>query len=199
MQTRHVPQKPSVIVIAGPNGSGKSTSASSLLAGIADLEAFVNADEIAKGLAGFAPERAAVAAGRVMLDRLKELSSREVTFAFETTLASRAFAPWIADLLANGYDFHLIFLTLPSPDLSVARVAGRVHEGGHDIPEAVIRRRFEGSHRNFFVLYRPMATTWKMYDNASQNLALVAAGSASGTDVIADAPRWQALKRSYGT
>ena len=95
--------KPNVVVIAGPNGAGKSTAAPILLAASLHIVDFVNADVIARGLSGFAPERAAISAGRIMLDRLKELAARRATFAFETTLSSRTFAPWIKDLVATGY------------------------------------------------------------------------------------------------
>lgn len=121
---------PSVVVLAGPNGAGKSTAAPALLHGRLAVEQFVNADEIARGLAGFAPETAAIPAGRIMVARLKELARTRANFAFETTLASRSFAPWLASLVAGGYRFHLVFLWLPSADLAVARVADRVRLGG---------------------------------------------------------------------
>ncbi|KAF0246466.1 MAG: hypothetical protein FD180_647 [Planctomycetota bacterium] len=191
--------KPNVIVIAGPNGAGKSTSAPILLARKLKVEEFVNADVIAKGLSGFAPEKSAIAAGRIMLDRLKELAERRATFAFETTLASRTFAHWLKELVSSGYEFHLFFLTIPTPDLSVARVAGRVMQGGHHVPEVDIRRRFDGGLRNFFSLYRPIATTWKMYDNAERKLRFIAMGSAEGTEAVADRKRWDELKRSYSS
>src|SRR5690242_10389042 len=101
-----------------------------------------------RGLSGFEPGRAAMAAGRIMLSRLRELARQRRTFAFETTLASRPFAPWLAELIGTGYQFHLIFLWLPSPDMAVARVAARIREGGHDVPEETIRRRHEAGLAN---------------------------------------------------
>lgn len=190
---------PIVIIIGGPNGAGKSTTAPEILDTELRITEFVNADVIAKGLSAFAPEKSAIAAGRIMLDRLHELASRRENFAFETTLSSRSFAPWLQELVKDGYEFHLFFLTLPSPDLSVARVAGRVQEGGHHVPEPDVRRRFEGGLRNFFSLYRPISTTWKMYDNARRLLQLIAMGSARDTEVVADRTRWDELKRSYSS
>lgn len=111
---------------------------------------YVNADVIAQGLSAFAPERAAFRAGRIMLERLQQLANERMNFAFETTLASRSFAPWIANLRQMGYRFHLFFLWLPNPELAIARVQERVSLGGHDVPEETIRRRYHAGIRNFF-------------------------------------------------
>lgn len=113
---------PKVVVLAGPNGAGKTTAAQKLLHDLAGLQHFVNADWIARGLSGFNPDAAAIDAGRVMLARLKQLAASRATFAFETTLASRTFAPWIDGLCKSGYRFALIFLWLPSADHALARL-----------------------------------------------------------------------------
>src|SRR5262249_21869242 len=159
---------PDVVVLAGPNGAGKSTSAPSILRDALGVDEFVNADVIARGLSGFEPERAAMAAGRIMLARLRELARQRSSFAFDTTLASRSFPPSLADLIGTGYQFHLVFLWLPDAGMAVARVAARVREGGHAVPEETIRRRYEAGLRNFFSLYRPMATTWEFWDNSTE-------------------------------
>ena len=158
--------RPSVIVLAGANGSGKSSLAPSLLRGQLAVSEFVNADVIAQGLSGFNPESVALAAGRVMLNRLHELGRQRVSFAFETTLASRTFVPWLSGLIATGYDFHLVFLWLPAPELAVARVADRVRGGGHRVPEETVRRRYRVGLKNFFRLYRPRTNSWRFYDNS---------------------------------
>jgi len=145
---------PLVVVLAGPNGAGKSTSAAHLLRGALAVDEFVNADTIAQGLSAYRPESAAVTAGRVMLDRLSFLARERRDFAFETTLAGRGHSRWLQNLRAAGYRAHLIFLALPAADLAVARVAERVRQGGHDVPEAVVRRRFVAGLRNFFEVYR---------------------------------------------
>lgn len=187
--------RPSIVALAGPNGAGKSTAGPDLLRETLGLTEFVNADLIAQGLSPFAPDRAAVAAGRIMLQRLRELAQRRATFAFETTLSGRAYAPWIARLAAAGYQFHVTFLWLPSPEQAIARVADRVRRGGHDVPEHVVRRRYHAGLRNFFALYRPMATSWQLYDNATRRLPhLVAGGVGTETEVF-DSAAWRAVRR----
>ena len=158
--------RPNLIVIAGPNGAGKSTAAPALLRGALGVTEFVNADVIAQGLSAFDPDRAALAAGRIMLRRLQDLARQGVNFAFETTLASRSFAPWIQELSRARYQFHLVFLWLPSANFAVQRVANRVRLGGHGVPEATIRRRYRAGLYNFFRLYQPLATTWSVFDNS---------------------------------
>lgn len=187
---------PNVIVIAGPNGAGKSSAAPELLSNHLRIMSFVNADVIARGLAGFAPETVNVAAGRIMLARLRELAAERRDFAFETTLASRTFAPWIAALCSSGFEFHLYYLWLDSADLAVERVRRRVESGGHSVPEDAVRRRFVRSAHNFFHLYRPIATSWRVFDNSAEP-RLVAFGGASQPDTIVEAPIWESF-RSVG-
>lgn len=110
--------RPSVVILAGPNGAGKSTAAPALLQGALAVNEFVNADVIARGLSAFDPDAAAIAAGRVMLTRMRELAAHHTSFAFETTLASRTFAPWLRELRTSGYDIHLVFLWLSSAELA---------------------------------------------------------------------------------
>ena len=187
---------PNVVVLAGPNGAGKTTSAPKVLEGVLGIGEFVNADVIAQGLSGFRPEQVGLAAGRIMLARLHDLARQRSSFAFETTLASRTFAPWLADLMVSGYQFHLVFLWLPSADLAVARVAARVREGGHDVPEVTVRRRYETGLSNFFKLYQPMATTWKLCDNSDgANPRLIAFGELGLASKVADSLVWEPSKR----
>src|SRR5262245_38630397 len=129
---------PTVIVLAGPNGAGKTTSSKSLLAETLGVFTYVNADVIAQGLAGVAPETAALEAGRIMHRRLRELAERRVDFAFETTLAAKTYGPWLKELKASGYYFHLTYFWLANVDVAISRVAARVRSGGHDIPESTI-------------------------------------------------------------
>jgi predicted ABC-type ATPase len=130
-----------VVIVAGPNGAGKTTFAREFLPREADCPTFVNADLIASGLSPFDPDRAAVRAGRLMLQLIKEHAKRRETFAFETTLAGRNYARSIREWKRDGYRITLFFLSLPSPEIAVLRVAERVRQGGHDVPEEVIRRR----------------------------------------------------------
>jgi predicted ABC-type ATPase len=188
-------KNPHVIVIAGPNGAGKSTTAPVLLKGTLGVTEFVNADVIAQGLSAFQPESAAFHAGRVMLERLHYLAKERVDFAFETTLASRSFAPWIAKLKQCGYTFHLVFLWLPSADFAVARVAERVRMGGHDVPEETIRRRYNKGIENFFRLYRPLSITWRIYDNSEPSWPrIVADGRGDTNETIYDPKTWSLIR-----
>jgi len=189
---------PSVIVLAGPNGAGKSTAAPALLQGRLAVTAFVNADAIAKGLSAFAPEDVAMQAGRIMLARLKELAASREDFAFETTLASRSFAPWLKTLVADGYRFHLVFLWIPSADLAVARVADRVQQGGHDVPEETVRRRYAAGIQNFASLYRPIATSWQMYNAESPSRLLVAHGTGPNVDEVRRPEFWRLIEQQAG-
>lgn len=187
---------PHLVVIGGPNGAGKSTIAPLLLRG-AGIETFVNADVIAQGLSAFQPERQAIQAGRIMLDRLKELAAARDDFAFETALASRAFAPWIRELRATGYEFHLAYVWLADPELAVRRVGARVRSGGHHVPEKTVRRRYRRGVLNFFDLYRPLATSWSVYNNADETgVQLVASHRETGLTVFQETI-WQAVERSY--
>lgn len=132
---------PKVVVIAGPNGAGKSTAAPAVLRNTLRVNEFVNADTIAAGLSAFSPDAVAVAvaAGRIMLDRLRDLAGEGRDFAFETTLASMSFAPWLRTLQLRGYAFHLVYLWLPTVELAIAMVAERVRRGGHAIAEDTVR------------------------------------------------------------
>lgn len=157
---------PSVIFIAGPNGAGKSTAGPRLLRDEFGVLDFVNADAIAAGLSAFHPEGVAFQAGRILLERVRELAHQRKDFAVETTLSGRSYGRWLRDLKTEGYNFHLLFLSLPSEQLAVERVAGRVRLGGHDIPEATIRRRYQAGLRNLFSIYRPLSDRCEVYDNS---------------------------------
>lgn len=168
---------PNLVIIAGPNGSGKSTAAPVLLRNTVNINNFVNADVIAQGLSAFYPEKVAIQAGRIMLDRIHQLAHENTTFAFETTLASRTFLPWITRLKNKNYHLYLVFLWLKNEELAISRVQARVKMGGHSVPEETIRRRYHSGLKNFFQLYRPIADSWRLYDNSDINtLNLIASG-----------------------
>ena len=187
---------PNLVVLAGPTGAGKSTLAPAVLHGLLGVEEFVNADVIARGLSGFNPERAAIQAGRIMLARLRELARQRADFAFETTLASRAFAPWIAGLTDGGYSFRLIYVWVSSSELCIARVAARVRAGGHHVPDDVVRRRYAGGLRNFFELCMPLAETWQVHDNSARpRIRRVAEGRRGQAPVVYDESSWSAMLR----
>lgn len=146
--------RPHIVVLAGPNGAGKSTIAPQLLHGLLGMTEFVNADTIARGLSAFDPQSVALQAGRIMLQRIRELAGSRASFAFESTLASRTIEGFLREQIAVGYAVHLLFLWLPSPELAVARVAERVRTGGHHVPDDVVRRRYNRGLRNLLGLSR---------------------------------------------
>lgn len=159
-------RKIKIVIIAGPNGAGKTTFAKEYLPNEAGCPDFINADLIAAGLSPFRPETAAVHAGRLMLLEIKSRVEQHKSFAFETTLSGRSYAQKIPQWQALGYHVKLIFLNLPSADMSVSRVAARVAQGGHSVPEAVIRRRFIAGLRNFDKIYMKIVDAWILYDNS---------------------------------
>lgn len=162
-----------IIIIAGPNGAGKTTFAREFLPNEADCPVFVNADLIAAGLAPFAPEAVAAQAGRLMLRELSRHFAARQSFAFETTLAGRGYLNHIVRWQAAGYRVKLIFLQLNNADEAISRVAQRVRQGGHNIPEPVIRRRFISGLENFKSHYCPLVDAWALYDNAAIQPALL--------------------------
>ncbi len=156
------------IIIAGPNGAGKTTFASEFLPNEAECPVFVNADLIAAGLAPFDPEQAAFKAGRVMLSEIDSYTSAGKSFAFETTLSGRVYATKIPQWKEKGYRVKLFFLQLESPELAIERVHQRVKAGGHDIPEATIRRRFDAGLHHLQTIYKPLVDEWVVYDNSGE-------------------------------
>lgn len=162
-----------VIIIAGPNGAGKTTFARSFLPAEAQCPRFINADLIAAGLSPFAPEAAAIKAGRLMLGEIAGCARRGESFAFETTLSGLGYLARIREWRAEGYHVALFFLSLPNAEAAVARVAERVRQGGHDIPAHVIRRRFAAGLRNFEQSYKPAVDAWAKFDNMGERPILL--------------------------
>lgn len=165
-----------IVIIAGPNGAGKTTFAREFLPNEADCPIFVNADLIAAAIAPFSPETAAIRAGRLMLEEIDNHVRRGESFAFETTLSGLIYARLISKWRGLGYRVRLIFLSLANPEMAVTRVADRVAQGGHFIPEAVIRRRFEAGLKNFNLRYKLLVNAWSLYDNSEQQPVLIEEG-----------------------
>jgi predicted ABC-type ATPase len=187
--------QPVVVVVAGPNGAGKSTVAPSLLQDTLGAAPFVNADAIERELPSSSTSGASGAAGRIMLQRMRAIGRRRESFAFETTLASRSFAPWLTVLKGEGYAVDVVFLWLPSVETAITRVVDRVARGGHDIPRDTIRRRYRRGLRNFFDLYLPLASTWRVYDSSDLTLSLIAQGLEGGTRRVYDEGKWRRARR----
>ena len=188
---------PTVYIIAGPNGAGKTTFATEFLPDFAECREFLNADLIAAGLSPFAPEAAAMRAGRLLLGRVKELSAQGRDFGFETTLSGRTHMALLREMKRRGYAIHLFFLWLPSVEMAVARVANRVRQGGHPIPEAVIRRRFALGIRNFLTLYCPLSDSWMLFDNSQSQPRLIAREDAGGL-YVAQTELYETIKKGAG-
>jgi predicted ABC-type ATPase len=162
-------------LLAGPNGAGKTTFARDLLAGSEVV--FVNADLIAAGLDPFQPERVALMAGRLMLARLRSLINEGRDVALETTLSGRHYAKLIPQWQQQGYHVVLYFLKMPSAEVCIERVRQRVAQGGHTIPEATIRRRFDSGWRNFQDIYQPLVDRWFVFNNLTTIPTLLEEGS----------------------
>lgn len=165
-----------ILIIAGPNGAGKTTFATEFLTNEANCPTFVNADLIAAGLNPFQPVRSALQAGRLMLDMIDTYVDRGESFAFETTLSGRGYARMIPGWRERGYRVQLYFLRLPSAEMALARVRNRVAEGGHDVPEEVVRRRFEAGWRNFREVYKDLVDEWALYDASGRIPRIVEEG-----------------------
>ena len=187
---------PSLYIIAGCNGAGKTTASYTVLPDILNCKEFVNADEIARGLSPFQPDRVSFQAGRLMLTRIKTLLAAQEDFALETTLATKSYVSLVKEAQQNGYQVNLLFFWLNSVALAIERVALRVQEGGHHIPEAVVRRRCEGGLRNFFGLYQSLVNSWMLADNSGQSYQIVARGNTNETTVL-DNKSWSVLNNKY--
>lgn len=161
-------------IIAGCNGAGKTTASMTMLPEIWKCREFVNADEIAKGLSPFNPEGVAIEAGRLMLQRIDVLLEGAESFSIETTLSTRSYAKLVERAHAKGYVVNLLFFWLNSPQSAIMRVAKRVSEGGHNIPQDVILRRYVLGISNFFNIYKDIVDCWTLVDN-SQNPRVVVA------------------------
>ena len=185
---------PRVVIFAGPNGAGKSTHADAILAALG-IETFVNADYIARGLSGRKTDVVAFEAGRIMLKRLRQLGEAGADFAFESTLSSRTFAPFIRKLKTQGYAVAIYYFSLANAQLAIRRVKLRVALGGHDVPSDVIKRRFGRSISNFFSLYAPLADDWTLFDNSSSSEALTIATKSAGKLTVTQHQTWLKLQK----
>lgn len=161
-------------IISGCNGAGKTTASYTILPEILDCKEFVNADEIAKGLSPFQPELANIQAGRLMLERINYLLNKNLDFALETTLSSKIFTNLIQKAQAKNYHVTLLFFWLNSQELALKRVQTRVKEGGHNIPEKIIFRRYFRGLNNFFNLYNSIVDEWMFFDNSENIYELIA-------------------------
>jgi len=188
-------RRPQLYIIAGPNGSGKTTFARKFLPDYAKCVEFVNVDLIAGGLSPFDPERVALKAGRIMLEQIHSLGNRGLDFGFETTLSGRSYLRLLSEMKQKkGYNIHLFFLWISSVKLALERIELRVQQGGHDIPEAVVRRRFDKGISNFFHFYRPVVDRWIIFNN-SGDVPEVIVFEESGKREVVDPDLFDLLSR----
>ncbi len=163
-------------IIAGCNGAGKTTASKQFLPSVLNCKQWVNADEIAVGLSPLAPESVAVQAGRLMLERIQELLSQNVTFAIETTLTTRSYRNLVLQAQSLGYEVELVFFFLPSPEVAINRVAHRVRNGGHSVPDDIVRRRYYGRVKNLKEIFMPIVDKWSIFRYENDDYHLIASG-----------------------
>lgn len=168
---------PNLYIISGSNGSGKTTASHTILPEMLKCEEFINADEIARDLSPFNPEKVAIEAGRIMLSKIARMINGQEDFAFETTLSTKSYVNTIQKAKENGFYITLIFFWLDSEELAIERVHTRVKEGGHNIPENIIKRRYISGIRNLFKLYLPICDYWIMFNNSTPIIKLIAEGN----------------------
>lgn len=186
---------PNLYIIAGCNGAGKTTASMTILPEILDCQEFVNADEIAKGLSPFHPEKVAVEAGRIMLNRINHLLGQGEDFALETTLSSKSYVRFIQKAHESNYKVTLVFVFLKSVELAKQRVAERVRKGGHNIEPSVIERRYHAGLKNLKELYIPKCDDWMIFDN-STTLQIVAQGNYDTAIEIYNSKIWNIINEN---
>ena len=165
-----------IYIISGCNGAGKTTASFTILPEILNCKEFVNADEIARGLSPFQPDEVAFEAGRIMLERFNYLVKTEQTFAIETTLATKIYKGKIEIAIELGYSVRLLFFWLPTVQMAIDRVAIRVSEGGHNIPDDIVTRRYFRGMQNLLKIYIPLCNEWAVFDNSDGQPLLLARG-----------------------
>lgn len=184
-------------IIAGCNGAGKTTASFTILPEILNCKEFVNADEIARGLSPFQPEKVAFEAGRIMINRIDELMQDGEDFAFETTLATKSYRSKIVKAKEIGYTVTLLFFWLQNVELAKERVEIRVQEGGHNIPEDVIVRRYERGLKNLFDIYLPIVDGALIFDNSDGEHQLLAQKTIQDELIVINSDKYLKLRKHY--
>ena len=183
---------PNLYIISGCNGAGKTTASFTVLPEMLNCREFVNADEIARGISPFNPEKVAIQAGKIMLNRIDELLNNHVDFAIETTLTTKSYLNTIIRAKEFGYQITLLFFWLNDVELAIERVKTRVTEGGHDIPEEVIRRRYIKGIQNINK-FTSISDYWLIVDSSNRNLQFVAEGNLNKEITIFEEDKWSKL------
>ncbi len=183
-----------IVIIGGPNGAGKTTAARALLRDILDGIVFLNADEIAREIAPHNPDSAALAAGRVFIEQMRDLNRQGHSFAFETTCSGKSYLRLLEQCRRDGWRITLFYFWLPSPEYSIERVARRVLQGGHHIPTDAIYRRYKAGVSNMRHLYLSLADEAEIYDNSDKQRRLIAARRNGGAIQILDEECWAVIE-----
>jgi predicted ABC-type ATPase len=189
--------KKDLYIIAGCNGAGKTTASFTILPNILNCREFVNADEIARGLSPFQPEKVSFEAGRIMIERINDLLDSKENFAFETTLATRSYRSKIFLAKEKGYNVTLLFFWLQNVNLAVERVRTRVLEGGHHIEAEVIKRRYMRGIKNLFEIYLPIVDEVMIFDNSKGKSDLIAEKNIDSEVEVLNAAKFNQLKNQY--
>jgi predicted ABC-type ATPase len=189
--------KRNLYIIAGCNGAGKTTASFTILPEILDCREFVNADEIAKGLSPFQPEKVSFESGRIMLNRINELLLAKESFAFETTLSTRTYKDKILEAKQNDYNITLLYFWLQTIELAKERVRIRVSEGGHNIEPEIIERRYKRGIKNLFDIYLPIVDGALIFDNSEGEYELLAQKTIDGNLSIKIQSKFDSLKYYY--
>jgi predicted ABC-type ATPase len=190
-------KKKNLYIIAGCNGAGKTTASFTILPDILDCKEFVNADEIAKGISPFQPEKVSLDAGRIMLNRINELIEENQNFAFETTLSTRSYKNKILAAKNKGYRVTLLFFWLQNIELAKERVKIRVEEGGHNINPDIIERRYYKGIKNLFDIYLPIIDGALIFDNSAGKHELLAEKKIDGILHVINENKFNLLKGYY--
>ena len=183
-----------ILILGGINGAGKTTAAKVLQPEFFEKHQFLNADEIARNISPENVEGAALAAGRRLIERMRELVNRGISFGLETTCSGKSYVRLLEQCKTNGWCIILLYFWLDSPESAIARVARRVSQGGHSVPEDVIRRRYFASVRNMRDLYLPVADEAEIYDNGDLGRVLIAEKRAGHLFAIHDRERWSRIE-----
>lgn len=186
-----------IYIIAGSNGAGKTTFATKFLPKYAKCPYFINADLIAQGLSPFSPQISAMKAGRLVLEQIKDFVKKNFDFAFETTLAGKSYINILKELRRKGYNLHLFFLWIPTIELALSRIKDRTSEGGHNVPEQDVRRRFYRSTYNFFRYYKPLLDSWMLFNNSSPIPKLIAKEK-EGKLIVIDKDLFEKITKERG-
>lgn len=189
--------KKNLYIIAGCNGAGKTTASFTILPEILNCKEFVNADEIARGLSPFQPEKVSFEAGRIMIKRVDELLETNQTFALETTLATKSYKSKIAKAKNNNYNITLLFFWLQNVELAIERVKIRVMEGGHNIEADIIKRRYLNGIKNLFEIYISIADEVMIFDNSEGKYELIAEKTLKTNINVLNESKFSILEKHY--